>query len=206
MTYLEEPLRQFLKELSAGSPTPGGGAAAALAGSLAASLVSMVADLTAGKRGYENVGISMGEILKEAVELRHQLGKLVEQDIAAFNGVMAAYKLSKDDPQRPREIEEALQRACAVPLEVAKLCLETLKLSQIVAEQGNKNAVSDAGAAALMASAGLEIALLNIEVNLRSIGDERSVEEWQKRQEELCAAGAQLKERILEKVRGRLSE
>ncbi len=206
MTYLEEPLRHFLEELSAGSPTPGGGAAAALAGSLAASLVAMVANLTAGKRGYEDVEISMGEVLTEALELRHQLGKLVEQDIAAFNGVMAAYRLPKDDPQRLQEIEEALQRASAVPLEVAKLCFETLKLSEIVAEHGNKNAVSDAGAATTMAAAGLEVALLNVEVNLQSIGDERSREEWQRRQEELAVAGRQAKERTLEKVRGRLSE
>lgn len=200
----EKSLAELLEELSSGEPTPGGGAVAALAGSLAASLVSMVANLTCGKRGYEDVKEEMERSLEEAQELRDRLAGLSAQDVAAFNGVMAAYRLPKVDPARPQRIEEALEEACAVPLEVAECCLRVLELSEIVAARGNRNAVSDAGAAAVMAGAGLEIALLNVEANLQSMEDERFKKEQERRREELAAAGAHLRERALLSVRGRL--
>jgi len=201
---IEKPLAQFLVELSSSSPVPGGGAVAALAGSLAASLVSMVANLTCGKRGYEGVESEMHEVQAAAEELRDRLTELIEEDIAAFKAVMAAYRLPKEGPTRPGEIEEALKRACAVPDETAEHCMKTLELAGIVAERGNRNAVSDAGAAAALAAAGLEVALLNVEINLRSIGDEGFKREYQRRQEELAAAGAQLKGQALDLVQERL--
>jgi formiminotetrahydrofolate cyclodeaminase len=200
----EKTLSEFLEELSSSSPTPGGGAVAALVGSLAASLVAMVAGLTIGKRGYEEVESRMREVRAEAAELRDRLAELVEQDIAAFNGVMAAYKLPKEDPARSQRIEEALRGACEVPLEVAEHCIRALELSRIAARQGNKNAASDAGAAATLAAAGLEVALLNVEINLRSIKDERFKSEYHRRREEFVAAGARLKEGALGLVRERV--
>jgi len=203
-TGTRKTLGQFLEELSSAKPTPGGGAVAALAGSLAAALVAMVASLTTGKRGA-GVESTMRKVRAEAQELRDRLAELIDQDVAAFNRVMAAYKLPQDDPAaRRQEIEEALQGACEIPREVAERCLRVLELSKIVAEDGNKNAVSDAGATAALAAAGLEVALLNIEINLQSIRDEAFKEEHQQRQEELAAAGARLREEALGLARGRL--
>ncbi len=89
---------------------------------------------------------------------------------------------------------------------MAKLCVETLELSQIVAEHGNKNAASDAGAAATLAAAGLEIALLNVRTNLQSLEDERFCRDYRERCEELSAAGGRLRQQIMQRVRRRLGE
>ncbi|MFQ6033853.1 MAG: cyclodeaminase/cyclohydrolase family protein [Candidatus Bipolaricaulia bacterium] len=200
----EKTLDAFLEELSSAEPTPGGGAAAALVGSLAASLVAMVAGLTIGKRGYEGVESTMREVRAEAVELRDRLAELVELDIAAFDRVMAAYKLPKDDPARRQRVEEALQGACEIPREVAERSLRVLGLSKTVAEHGKGSAASDAGAAATLAAAGLEVALLNVAINLQSLEDGRFKREYGKIREELAAAGARLKGEALGLVRGRI--
>lgn len=199
-----ETLARFLEELSSAEPTPGGGAVAALAVSLAASLIMMVVGLTIGKRGYEDVESRMREIQREAKGLRDRLAELMELDSAAFDRVMAAYRLPKGDPDRGRRIEEALQGACAVPREVAERSLRVLELSKIVAEQGNRNAVSDAGAAALLAHAGLETALLNVAINLQALGDGGFKKEYEGRREELERAGARLREEVLELARRRI--
>ncbi len=203
MGLLQEPLAQFLERLSSGSPTPGGGAAAALAGALAAALVSMVAGLTLGKRGYEESEEEMKRALSAARELRDRLAQLIEEDAAAFDGVMAAYRLPKGEPTRPDEIEAALKRACAVPLETAEHCLRALELSRLVAEKGNKSASSDAGAAATLAAAGLEVALLNVEINLQAMRDQEFVRGCCERANELVAAGAMLKAEALAAAHGR---
>ncbi|MGQ9478235.1 MAG: cyclodeaminase/cyclohydrolase family protein [Candidatus Bipolaricaulia bacterium] len=202
MSLLQEPLSHLLERLSSGSPTPGGGAAAALAGALAAALVSMVAGLTLGKQGYEESEEEMGRALAEAKKLRDRLAQLIEEDVAAFDGVLAAYRLQRGDPTRPEKIEAALKRACAVPLETAEHCLRALELSQLMAAKGNKNASSDAGAAATLAAAGLEAALLNVEINLRAIRDQEFVRGCRERAKELAAAGERLKAEALATARG----
>jgi formiminotetrahydrofolate cyclodeaminase len=193
MSLLQEPLSHFLEELSSSSPTPGGGAAAALAGALAAGLIAMVAGLTLGKRGYEGAEEEMKEALAEARALRDRLAGLIEADIAAFEEVMAAYRLPKGDPARPGALEAALKRACAVPLETAEQCLRALELSKLVIARGNKNAKSDARAAAALAAAGLEAALLNVEVNLQAMEDKEFARECRERAQELATAGEKAK-------------
>lgn len=201
---MEKTLSAFLEELSSPRPTPGGGAVAALAGGLAAALVAMVAGLTCGKRGYEAIEARMREIQEEAAGLRDRLAELIELDIAAFDRVMAAYRLPKDDPGRPRKIEEALIRACEVPREVAEHCRRVLEFSRVVVEQGNVNAASDAGAATLLAAAGLEAALLNVKINLQALEDGRFKKEYEGRREELARAGRQLREEALKVVQERI--
>lgn len=203
MSLLQESLEQFLEKLSSGSPTPGGGAAAALAGALAAGLVAMVAGLTLGKRDYEEHEGEMRSALEEARALRDRLAGLIEEDIAAFNNVIAASRLPKGDPSRPGALEAALKRACAVPLETAERCLRALELSKLVAAKGKKNATSDAGAAAILAAAGLEAALLNVEVNLRAMKDEEFTCECRARAKGLAAAGEMVKTSALAAARGR---
>jgi formiminotetrahydrofolate cyclodeaminase len=206
MSLLEEPLARFLEELSSDEPMPGGGAVAALAGALAAGLVAMVANLTLGKKGYEAVQKEMKKTLEEAEELRERLAGLVEADTAAFKGVMAAYRLPKNDPARPQAIEEALKTACTVPLETAERCLRALELAEVVAVRGNKNAVTDAGAAAAMAYSGLETALLNVAINLQAIKDEGFKREYRRRGDKLAATGKELKERTLHLVQERMGK
>ncbi len=161
----------FVSAVAEGTPTPGGGAVAALAGSLCAALSEMVARLTTGKKRYAEVEETMIAISAAASDLRVRLLAAIDDDIQAFNAVLAAYRLTKDDPARPAAIQAAIQHAADVPLNVARLAIEAMQLAEKVARQGNLNAASDAGVAALMGLAAVEGASLNVRINAATLDD-----------------------------------
>ncbi|MGA1792429.1 MAG: glutamate formimidoyltransferase [Thermoplasmatota archaeon] len=169
-------MKDFLAELSSDSPAPGGGSVAALSGSLGASLLEMVCNLTVGKKKYEEVWDEMKGKAKEVSFLRARLLELVDEDANAFNDVMAAFKLPKDTEEEKAERSKAIQagykKAIATPLETAEVCLKILDAGVPIAKKGNKNSISDVGVGADMASAGLDGAIMNIKINLGSIKDE----------------------------------
>ncbi|HEY3283148.1 MAG TPA: cyclodeaminase/cyclohydrolase family protein [Armatimonadota bacterium] len=173
---LESTLDTFLEELASSAPTPGGGSSAALLGALGAALVSMVCNLTLGKEKYAGVQAQAEQLLSEAERLRARLTALVQEDVEAFGGLSAAYKLPRLEAEQKRARSAAIQRAllsaCEVPLETAEACSQVLALCKPAAEIGNSQAVSDAGVAAASARAGLESAALNVEINLSVIKDE----------------------------------
>ena len=165
----------FVDEVSTESPAPGGGSVAALMGSLAAALTAMVANLTIGKKGYEQVWSEMRDAAERGQVLKDRLARAVDLDTEAFNRVMEAMRLPKgtldEAASRDRAIEAANKEAATVPLETARLCVEVLRLAAGVARQGNRNSASDAGVAALAARAGAEGAVLNVLINLGAIQD-----------------------------------
>ena len=161
----------WMDELAGGTPTPGGGSAAALAGTLAAALVAMVARLTIGKKAYAKVETRAREILAEAEQIRTELRRLVDEDAAAYGGVSRAYKISKDDPARPRAIDDALLAAAQPPARVAKLAERVLHLAREIEEIGNKNASSDASVASGLAIAAQGGAMRNVKVNVAAMSD-----------------------------------
>jgi formiminotetrahydrofolate cyclodeaminase len=169
-------LNDFLSELASDSPTPGGGSVAALSGALAASLTSMVANLTIGKKKYEDVQEDVQAVLAKTEGLRLELAELMEEDAAAFDKVMVAMKLPKETEEekaaRTAAMQAALVDAAMVPLAVMEKCVEVIALAKVAAEKGNKNAVSDAGVAALMGRAGAHAAKLNVMINLGWINAE----------------------------------
>src|SRR6185436_746519 len=118
----------WIDDLAGGSPTPGGGSAAALAGTLAAALVAMVARLTIGRKAYAAVDDRARAILNEAEQLRGELRRLVDEDAAAYEGVSLAYKIPKDVPGRAHAIDEALLAAARPPAEVVKRARRLLAL------------------------------------------------------------------------------
>ncbi|MBU4189986.1 MAG: glutamate formimidoyltransferase [Candidatus Thermoplasmatota archaeon] len=201
-------VKSFLSELASSSPAPGGGSVAALSGALGAALVSMVCHLTIGKKGYENVSDEMNEILKKSKGLKENLMLLIDEDTNAFNKVMAAYKMSKetdeDKQKRRNAIQDALKNAANVPLDVMKQGINVLTLAKIVSEKGNKNAVSDAGVAALMSLAGMNSAMLNIEINLSGIKDEKFVSEMKNEVETLTVNGKRMKDEIIKTVKNKI--
>lgn len=168
-------VKEFIEELASKSPAPGGGSASALAGALAAALTSMVANLTIGKKKYAAVEEEMKALRTAAGELMSELLELMDRDTAAFNEVMAAYKLPKDTAEekqrRSAAIAAATKKATEVPLELARRCVRLLELAQIAADQGNRNAVSDAGVAAAMAQAAFKGAVYNVRVNMPGLAD-----------------------------------
>jgi formiminotetrahydrofolate cyclodeaminase len=164
--FQEMTLGEFAETLASSQPTPGGGSASALAGALGACLVAMVARLTSG---------ALDEVEEEADRLRHELLALVDEDAAAFDRVMAAFRLPKgtaaEQAARSEAIQAGYRRAVEPPSDVGERALRLLELALQVAERGNPNAVSDAGVAAELALAALEGAALNVRINLSSITD-----------------------------------
>jgi len=165
----------FLDNLAAATPTPGGGSAAAHAGAMGAALVAMVARLTVGKKKYADVEAQMNEILNHAERLRRELTAAVDEDSSAFEGVMAAFKLSKDTPNqekiRAEAIEKATLYAAQVPFTVAQKSVSVMALAERAVALGNLNAISDGASAAAMARAALVSAGYNVRINLAGLAD-----------------------------------
>lgn len=197
----------FLDELGSASPAPGGGSVAALAGALAAALVEMVANLSIGKVPEEEAA-EMEVTLRHAVALKYRLSQFVDDDTEVFNGVMAAYKMAKateeEKQERSRAIQKALQEAALLPLTVAESCLKIMELTKRVVTKGNPNALSDGGVALLMACAGLEGAVFNVEINLAAIKDQDYVARLRERKELVLQEAAVLREELLQVVRAKM--
>ena len=177
----DKSIQQFLDELASKEPTPGGGSAAAIMGAMGAALVSMVCNLTVGKKNYEAVEAEMKETLQAAESLRTRLIDMIRADVDVFDQVMVAYGLPKETETekqaRSQAIQAALKAATDVPLACARACAEVITLSRGVAEKGNKNVISDAGVAVLAGYAALKSAALNVYVNVGAIKDEAFVAE-----------------------------
>ncbi len=169
----EKSLVSFLNTLSIDTPTPGGGSVAALCGALGASLNSMVANLTIGKKKWFDMYDTMCEISEESQVLKQSLVDLIDKDSKSFELVMDAFRISKNVKNRDEIIFNAYKNAVNVPLDTLLLCLKTIKLSSKIIKIGNENAISDAAVAAEVASAGAYSASYNIKINLREINDEK---------------------------------
>jgi glutamate formiminotransferase/formiminotetrahydrofolate cyclodeaminase len=163
----------WIDDLAGSTPVPGGGSAAALAGTLAAALVAMVARLTIGRKAYASVEGRAKEILVEADGLRGDLRRLVDEDAVAYTGVSEAYKIPKGDPGRADAVDKALVGAASTPAAVANRAARVLVLANEIEKIGNKNAASDATVAALLARAAIDGAVENIKVNVAALSDPR---------------------------------
>jgi len=200
MALTEKSVKEFLDELASAAPAPGGGSAAALSGALGAALVSMVCNLTVGRKKYADVEEEMRCILAQSEALRERLTGLLEEDVAAFTQVSAAMKMPRDTEvqkaARQERLQAALKQATNVPMCVAEACARVIELCRPVGEKGNINAVSDAGVAALVAEAGLRAAALNVLINLGSIEDTNFVAAEKSRLDHLLDGKPQLKEEV----------
>ena len=201
-------IQTFLDELAGKASTPGGGAAAAISGAMGAALISMVANFTIGKKGYEDVEDESKDILDKAEKLRADLTDAINDDVRVFNRVMDSYGMPKetDDEKAARsaEIQAALKEATDVPLECAKLCREVVNLSQPIADKGNNNVISDAGVAVLAGYAGLRSAELNVYINIGGIKDKEFADDRRQQLDSLLDGMDVLKEEIYELVKSKL--
>lgn len=195
---------QFLDALASKEPVPGGGSGAALVGALGAALVSMVCNLTIGKKGYESVEPQMRELLAQSEAIRAELPQLLEEDTQAYSAVMAAYRSPRNSEEEKKAREVLLQQrfkeAAEVPFKIAERCAQVVELALPAARMGNKWAVSDAGVGALFGEAALHSALLNVEINLASIQDPAYVAAARERMAALQGAAATTKAEVLQIV------
>ena len=172
----ELEFQKLLDELSSQSAAPGGGSVAGIAGALSAAMVSMVCNLTVGKKKYQQHEDDVKKCLEHAEKLKVEFLLLAEKDAEVFSEVMEAYKLphetDKEKSDRNQAVEEATKRAALVPMDVLRRCEVVAQASRSVALKGNENSISDAGVAAIMAHAAAQAASLNILINLSTITDE----------------------------------
>ncbi len=182
----------YLEDLASDSPTPGGGAWAAVSAAAGASLISMVARLTIKKKGFEHVVDRMRAIADECDDERWALLALADRDAEAYQGVMAAYKLPKATPEDERTwaatLQSALERAADIPLEVARRSVYLMSLAEETLANGNPNAASDALSAATSLHAATLSALANVDINAITFLDKT-------RQQELADSANSLRHR-----------
>lgn len=199
------PVKEFIDELASNSPAPGGGSVAALCGSLGASLTSMVFNLTVGKKAYLALGeeerASVDEGLVKANELKNKFLKLMNEDTEAFNKLMAAFKMPKETEvekaARSEQIQIEYKGATYVPLEVARRAYDIYEIIEIAIDHGNKNAISDAGVAALLAQTTIEGAIMNVKINLGAIKDEEFTSAIREEIKVISEDGTRLQHEIL---------
>lgn len=159
----------WLAELGSAAPTPGGGAAAAVTAAVAAGLVEMVANLTTGRPRYAQYEADTTRILARAAALRTEAVGLAEADAAAFDGVMAAYRLPREDPGRAEAVRVATIAAAEPPLRIAAVANEVAGLAAELPGRSNRTVLSDVAVAASTAAAAIESAAINVEINLAGL-------------------------------------
>ena len=166
----DKTLKELLDAFSSSAPTPGGGSASALAGAISASLLAMVAAMPKTSRGTPEDRAALDALHPQVMALRSEMVDLIDRDAAAYDEVVAAYKLPKstdaEKAARKAAIGNAMRLATDVPLETARAAAALVAKSRIVAEHGNPNAKSDAGVAEQLARAAFAGAALNVETNL----------------------------------------
>jgi formiminotetrahydrofolate cyclodeaminase len=162
---------EFARVLAAKEAVPGGGGAAALVGSLAVALCSMVGHYTSGKKAYASVEEDIARMLDEAERLRLRLLELVDEDAEAFYPLSQAYAIPRDDPRRSEVLEDATKAACAAPVEMMRYLCKAIELLEEMGEKGSRMLLSDVGCGALLCRAALEAASLNVFVNTKTMAD-----------------------------------
>lgn len=194
-------VRAYVEALASAAPTPGGGSAAALAGSMAAGLVTMVCRVTAGKPRFLEEEGELTEVAREALGLSSRLLQLAEDDADAYDGVVAAYRLPKgtgaDQSVRREAVQAALIRATEVPLETALACGNVLFLAGRIVDKIYPKTFSDLGTAVALADAGLQGARLNVMTNVTDLDDDGFAKSAVQGLNSLDAAATGLKAAVL---------
>lgn len=171
----DRTLKSFADETASESPAPGGGSIAAYTGALGAALGTMVANLSAHKRGWDHRWEAFSAEAEKGMHIQQKLLLLVDEDTDAFNKIMDAFSLPKNNEDekaaRTKAIQKATENATRIPLKVMKTAFESFALLKNMAENGNPNSVSDAGVGALCARAAVRGAMLNVLINAGGLAD-----------------------------------
>ena len=202
MTELKDlTIEEFAKVTASDAPAPGGGSVAAAAGSLAAALAEMVANLTIGKEKYAEAENEMRELAEKGQAIREKMIADIQRDSSSFNLYMAALRMPKDTEEEKAARREAMQRglkeAAVVPLSVAETASEIFRLAEAAVARGNANAVTDGLVSAMMARTAVLSALLNVKINLNSIKDEAFRADMEKQVKGLEKTASEYEAKIL---------
>ena len=194
----------FTRETASESAAPGGGSVSACMGAFGAALATMVANLSAHKRGWDERWKEFSDVAEEGQKLLDELLLLIDEDTAAFNRIMDVFSMPKgtDDEKAARDkaLEEATLYAAQVPLKTMETSLKALPLALQMAQKGNPASASDGGVAALAAVAGIRGAALNVRINAASLKDKAPAEPLLIRAKEIVREALELEEQVLEAV------
>jgi formiminotetrahydrofolate cyclodeaminase len=200
----ELTVKEFILTTASKEPVPGGGSVSALCGSLSASLAKMVAGLTVGKKNYEAVNDKMQEVVEKMPAFIDRLMQAIQEDSNSFDTVMAAFRLPKDTEEQKAARRDAIncatKSAAEVPLKTAQMVAETFDTLAFVAENGNKNAMSDIAVATMLARTAVFGALYNVKINLSGLPDDDYKKETQKEVERLHNLAENREKEILSKI------
>ncbi len=197
-------LTDFVHETGSESPAPGGGSIAAYMGSMGSALATMVANLSAHKRGWDERWEEFSDWAEKGKALHDELLKMVDEDTNAFNKIMDAFSLPKgsdsEKANRKKAIDDATIYAIKVPYKVMQLCFDTMGIAKAMAEIGNPNSVTDAGVGALAGLAGLRGAYYNVKINAASLKNNKEINDLLVEADKLEKAALLLQDDILKIV------
>ncbi len=201
-------LRAFANETAKDSPAPGGGSISAYVGALGASLGTMVANLSAGKRGWDDRLEEFSAWAEKGQQMKDALLHLVDEDTRAFNQIMAAFRLPKgtggEKAARTKAIQDATRFAIETPLRTMELAFEVFDLAEAMVKEGNPNSVTDAGVGALCARAAVYGAWMNVKINTGSLADKALAGEFLKKAEAIAKQADEREQKIVKLVEERM--
>ncbi|MEE9200927.1 MAG: cyclodeaminase/cyclohydrolase family protein [Candidatus Brocadiales bacterium] len=208
--YCKEPLEKYLNDAAAGTSTPGGGSVSALAGALGTTMANMSINMTVGRPKFQAVEGMLKEKGKRFEDARTELMDLVHKDMEAYQGVMDAYKLPKEQPEEKKKRSEAIQAAMKgamnVPLRLMRRCLAMLEDLTEIADKVNPNLIGDVAVAAILAQAGLRGGRINVYANLVYLKDEELCETTGDEVAQTVERADELFDAVMGKVEGAFSK
>ena len=197
-------VKDFARETASESPAPGGGSVSAAMGAFGAALATMVANLSAHKRGWDERWKEFSDVAEKGWKIMDELTSLVDEDTAAFNRIMDVFAMPKGTPEekaaRAAAMEDATLYAATVPLKTMEASLKALPLALEMARKGNPASASDAGVAALAALAAIRGAELNVRINAAGLADKSAAAPLLTRAAEIVSEATSLQEQVLKAV------
>ena len=194
----------FIEVLASKAAVPGGGGAAALAGAIGMALGSMVCNLTTGKKKYAQYEESIQEILDKAAKLEEELLSMIDKDAEGFYPLSKAYGLptsTEEEKQYKTEtMEKCLKVACEVPMDIVRLCFDSIKLHEELVDKGSKLAISDVGCGVQCLRAAILSGQLNVIINVNSMKDREDAEKIEKECNQLVQEGVKICDEVYQKV------
>ncbi len=197
--YIEKQLKDYLDDLAAKKPAPGGGSAAAMVSALGVGLISMVANFTIAKEKYKHVEEKMSGLLSKSENLRLALSGLIDEDIRVYRRLSGLYKTTRRKNSDTTQV--ALKEAVSVPVEICRLSTEAMGLCSLLAREGNVNLISDVGVAVHLLHSAFLSAKIFVGINLKAIKDEQFIVEMREILEPLEQEINVLKDKLTEEIR-----
>ena len=194
----------FIEVLASKAAVPGGGGAAALAGAIGMALGSMVCNLTTGKKKYAQYEEAIQEILEKAAKLEEELLSMIDKDAEGFFPLSKAYGLpttTEEEKQYKAEtMEKCLKVACEVPMNIVRLCYDSIKLHEELVDKGSKLAISDVGCGVQCLRAAILSGQLNVIINVNSMKDREYAKSIEEECNKLVEDGIRICDEVYQKV------